>query len=178
MRDPDGSLDPSDAPSKPPDPRGNIQPTGPGPLVVLGALAAVIGWLVRPITIRLDMAEPVIAAWTVVVVFLLAAGVGYVAWRTWRVLQHPPARPRARGVEPLEPYQAVNRLMLGKAAAMAGAMVLGGYAGFAIAHLGITPTELSRQRLVRSGLASFGGLLLLVAGLLLERACRVRGDGD
>ena len=68
--------------------------------------------------------------------------------------------------------------MLGKAAAMAGAMVLGGYAGFAIAHLGITPTELSRQRLVRSGLASFGGLLLLVAGLLLERACRVRGDGD
>ena len=56
--------------------------------MVLGALAAVFGWLVRPITIRLDLAEPVIAAWTVVVVFLLAAGVGYVAWRTWRVLQH------------------------------------------------------------------------------------------
>jgi hypothetical protein len=76
------------------------------------------------------------------------------------------------------PYQAVNRLLLGKAAAIAGAMVLGGYAGFAIAHLGITPTELSRQRLVRSGLASLGGLLLMVAGLVLERACRVRGDGD
>jgi hypothetical protein len=56
--------------------------------------------------------------------------------------------------------------------------VLGGYAGFAIAHLGITPTELSRQRLVRSGLAALGGLLLLVAGLVLERACRVRGDDD
>jgi len=174
VRDPDGSLDPSDAPSRPPDPRGNIQPTGPGPLVVLGALAAVFGWLVRPITIRLDVAEPVIAVWTVVVVFLLAAGVGFVAWRTWRILQ----RPTARGVEPLLPYQAVNRLLLGKAAAMAGAMVLGGYAGFAIAHLGITPTELSRQRLVRSGLASLGGLLLMVAGLVLERACRVRGDGD
>ncbi len=142
--------------------------------MVLGALAAVFGWLVRPITIRLDLAEPVIATWTVVVVFLLAAGVGYVAWRTWRILQ----RPTRRGVEPLLPYQAVNRLLLGKAAAMVGAMVLGGYAGFAIAHLGITPTELSRQRLVRSGLASFGGLLLLVAGLMLERACRVRGDGD
>ena len=110
----------------------------------------------------------------VVVVFLLAAGVGFVAWRTWRILQ----RPTARGVEPLLPYQAVNRLLLGKAAAIAGAMVLGGYAGFAIAHLGITPTELSRQRLVRSGLASLGGLLLMVAGLVLERACRVRGDGD
>ena len=175
MRDPDGSLEPPDTPPEVPEPHdGNLRPTGPGPLVVLGALAAFVGWLVRPVTIRLDVAEPVIAVWTVVVVFLLAAGVASVAWRTWRVLQHP----TRRRVEPLEPYQAVNRLMLGKAAAMAGAMVLGGYVGFAIAHLGITPTELSRQRLVRSAVAALGGLLLLVAGLVLERACRVRGEGD
>ncbi len=174
MRDPDGSLDPSDTPPTTPEPGGNIRPTAPGVLVLLGSLAAVFGWAVRSITIRLDVAEPVIAVWTVVVVFLLAAGVASVAWRTWRVLQ----RPTRRGVERFEAYQAVNRLMLGKAAAMAGAMVLGGYVGFAIAHLGITPTELSRQRLVRSGLAALGGVLLLVAGLVLERACRVRGEDD
>ena len=168
--DPDGS---SGTPSSGPEgPRGGLRPTGPGPLVVFGALAMVIGWSIRPLALRLDIAEPVISAWTVVVVFVLAAGVGFVALRTWRALQ------RRTGPVGMEPYQAVNRLMLGKAAALAGAVVLGGYAGFAIAHLGITVTELSHQRLVRAALGAVGGLLLLAAGLVLERACRVRGNDD
>jgi hypothetical protein len=139
---------------------------------VFGALAMVVGWSIRPLSIRFGIVEPVISAWTVVVVFLLAAGVGFVAFRTWRVLQ------RRTGPVGMEPYQAVNRLMLGKAAALAGAVVLGGYAGFAIAHLGIPVTELSHQRLVRAVLGAVGGLLLMAAGLVLERACRVRGDDD
>ncbi len=158
-----------------------MRPTGPGPLVVLGAVAMVGGWSIRPLSIHFVTAEPVISVWTVVVLWVLAVAVGLVAWRTWRVLQRDPRKRtpagNASGTAPrLEPYQAVNRLVLGKAAALAGAVVLGGYAGFAIAHLGIVPTELSGQRLLRGSLAAAGGLLMLVAGLLLERACRVRDD--
>jgi hypothetical protein len=141
-------------------------------------MAMVLGWSIRPLSIHFDATEPVISAWSVVVLWVLAAAVGFVAYRTWRILQ----RRRALGARPgrqsarFEPYQAVNRLVLGKAAALAGAVVLGGYAGFAIAHLVIPPTELSGQRLLRGGLAALGGLGMLVAGLLLERACRVRHD--
>ncbi len=165
----------------PPDEPGpaNVHHTGPGPLVGLGAVAMVLGWSIRPLSIHFEAAEPVISAWSVVVIGVLAAAVGFVALRTWRILQ------RRQGIGAggtptaarFEPYQAVNRLVLGKAAALAGAVVLGGYAGFAIAHLGITPTELSGQRLLRSSLAAVGGLGLMVAGLMLERACRVR-SGD
>ncbi|MCW2757794.1 MAG: hypothetical protein JWO46_1540 [Nocardioidaceae bacterium] len=153
---------------------GNVRPTGPGPLVGLGSVAAVVGWSIRPLSIHFDAAVPVISVWSVVVIWVLAVAVGVVAFRTWRLLQRAPGALRDR--TPLEPYQAVNRLVLGKAAALAGAVVLGGYAGFAIAHLGIAPTQLSGQRLLRAAIAAAGGLALLVAGLLLERACRVRSE--
>ncbi|WP_269778361.1 DUF3180 family protein [Nocardioides mangrovicus] len=145
----------------------------------MGALAAVVGWSVRPLCVRFDLAEPVISVWSVVVIWLLAVAVGWVALRTWRTLQRSRGRrPDQQGLQgqQLEAYQAVNRLVLGKAAALAGAVVLGGYAGFAIGHLGIEPTQLSGQRLLRSSIAAVGGLVLLVMGLLLERACRVRSD--
>lgn len=179
-RDPVGPEGTGHEPATPPDQPGpdGVRPTGPGPLVGLGAVAMVLGWAIRPLSIHFDAVEPVVSAWSVVVIWVLAAAVGFVAFRTWRVLQRPrgivarPGRPTVR----LEAYQAVNRLVLGKAAALAGAVVLGGYAGFAIAHLGITPTELSGQRLLRGSLAAVGGLGMMLAGLLLERACRVPSD--
>lgn len=181
-RDPEGSGDEPSPPETPRDKPGpaNVHPTGPGPLVLLGTLAMVLGWSIRPLSIHFEATEPVISAWSVVVIWVLATAVGVVAFRTWRILQRDrgialkAGRPALR----FEPYQAVNRLVLGKAAALAGAVVLGGYAGFAISHLGITPTELSGQRLLRGSLAAVGGLGMLVAGLLLERACRIRSGPD
>lgn len=177
-RDPewDAGSEPEPPSEQPPGKPGpaNVHPTGPGPLVVLGALAMVLGWSIRPLSIRFNATEPVISAWTVVVIWVLSAAVGFVAYRTWRVLQRDRLAAPRRPVPRFEAYQAVNRLVLGKAAALAGAVVLGGYAGFAISHLGITPTELSGQRLLRGCLAAAGGLAMLAAGLLLERACRIR----
>ncbi|MDQ6641307.1 MAG: DUF3180 family protein, partial [Actinomycetota bacterium] len=139
-RDPAGHEDSGRQPEAPPDKPGpaNIRPTGPGPLVALGGPAMVLGWSIRPLSIHFDTAEPVISAWSVVVIWVLAAAVGLVARRTWRILQRDrdTAAGTGRPLVRLQPYQAVNRLVLGKAAALAGAVVLGGYAGFAIAHLG------------------------------------------
>ena len=53
----------------------------------------------------------------------------------------------------------------------------GGYAGYAISWLGV-PSELASQRAWRSLAAAIAGVAILIAALLLERACRVRNEDD
>ena len=72
------------------------------------------------------------------------------AWHTWRAVH-------VRG-ERLEPHQAVNRLVLGRASALVGALVAGGYAGYAVSWVG-SEAELAGQRMLRSALAAVCGLL-------------------
>jgi integral membrane sensor domain MASE1 len=79
--------------------------------------------------------------------------------------------------ERLEPHQAVNRLVLARAGALVGALVAGGYAGYAISWIG-DPAELAGQRILRSVIAVVAGVLIVVGALLLERACRVRKPND
>jgi hypothetical protein len=91
--------------------------------------------------------------------------VGTTAWQTWRTVHVRRDR--------LEPHRAVNRLVLGRASALVGALVAGGYAGYAVSWIG-SAAELADQRMLRSALAAACGVLMVVAGLFLERACRVR----
>jgi hypothetical protein len=72
----------------------------------------------------------------------------------------------------------VNRLVLAKACALAGALVAGGYFGFALSWLGLTEAELARQRVVRALVGGGSALALVVGSLLLERACRVSRNGE
>jgi hypothetical protein len=77
----------------------------------------------------------------------------------------------------LEPHMAVNRLVLAKACALAGAMVAGGYFGYALSWWRVSEAALAQQRIVQSLVAGAAGVLIVVGSLLLERACRVR-EGD
>ena len=63
--------------------------------------------------------------------------------------------------------------MLARAGALVGALVAGGYAGYALSWIG-DPAELAGQRILRSVVAVLAGVLMVVGALLLERACRVR----
>lgn len=63
--------------------------------------------------------------------------------------------------------------MLGKAPALAGALVAGGYFGFALMFLGWLDADAPRERVIRSSVAMVAGIALCIAGLLLERACKV-----
>ena len=72
----------------------------------------------------------------------------------------------------------MNRLVLAKSCALAGAMVGGGYLGYALSWLGIAEADLAKQRMVQSLLAGVAGLLIVAGSLLLERACRIREDDD
>ena len=127
------------------------------------------GWLVRRVAASLGATAPLVSWSQALVLFLGAAILAVTAWHTGRALDGRQPRP--------EPHRLVNRLVLARACALAGALVAGGYLGYALSWLG-DAAELAGQRAGRAGLAGLGGLLVLGTGLWLERACRVRSGDD
>ena len=71
----------------------------------------------------------------------------------------------------------MNRLVLGKACALVGALVAGGYLGYALAQLGVDEPA-ADARMWRALVAGIGGLAICGAALLLELACRVPPADD
>jgi sulfite exporter TauE/SafE len=78
----------------------------------------------------------------------------------------------------MDVQRAVRFLLLAKASALVGAIVAGGYLGFALDFVGQLNVTLPEQRVIRSVCAAISAVLLVVGGLLLERACRVPKDKD
>ena len=146
---------------------GRIAPTGHRTLVVLLVVGLVGGWALRPLALRAGVVEPRIGWGTIGLILFLAAAVGVTAWTTRRTVR------RARFA--LAHHQAVNRLALAQACSMVGAFLFGGYAGYALAQLGLSDPS-AESRLLHAGAAGVASALLLGAALLLERACRVPGD--
>lgn len=129
----------------------------------------VAGWLLHPLAERVWGTAPIVTWAQPLALFLVAGILGATAWVTWRAVHVRRER--------LDPQQAVNRLVLARACAFVGALVGGGYLGYAVSWLG-AEAELASQRALRSGLGALAGLAIAVTGLLLERACRVRSDPD
>ena len=148
------------------DPGGTVRTTGPAPLVVLGVLGLVGGWSLRVVSLRTGRAEPDVGWLSLVLLVVATLLLGVTALLTRRVVR------RDRGALPH--HTAVNRLVLGKACALVGALLLGGYAGYAVAQLGVGDPA-ATTRLWRSGLGVLGALGVTVTALLLEHACRVPG---
>lgn len=161
--------DPEQEPVPEPDPAGRVVPTRPGTLVAVGLAALVAGWALRPVSIAVQGSAPRVAWVQVLALALVALILGAVAWSTYRTLQARRQR--------IAPHQAVNRLVLAKACALAGAAVAGGYLGYALSWVG-NEAELAEERLVRSAVAGLAGVAIVAASLLLERACRVRREDD
>jgi hypothetical protein len=101
--------------------------------------------------------------------FLAAVLLG-TAWSTWRALH--------RLQRYIEPHRAVNLLVLAKASALVGALVAGAYLGFGAQFLDSLDIMLPRERAIRSGLAALASLVMMVGGLLLERALKVPGEPE
>ena len=158
-----------DEDEEPEEPQGRIRVTGPGPLVVAGVLGMVLGWAVRPLCLRFGYAEPDISLLSISVLFFAAAIIGGSAYLTRRTV--------LRDRFALAHHQAVNRLVLGKACALAGALLLGGYLGYAVAQLGVGDPA-SAARLWRSCVAALAAGAVMSAALLLEVACRVPRDPE
>ena len=151
--------------TQPPEP-GSVRTTPPGVLVVWGVVGLVLGWAVRPVAQRFGEAPPTVGWAQVTALLLVAAALGWTAWITRQTV----VKRRY-----LEPHRAVNRLVLAKACALVGALAAGGYAGYALTWVG-SEAALADERMLRSGVGAVAGLLMCVAALLLERACRVPPD--
>lgn len=148
-------------------PKGTVHPTPAGVLVGAGCLGLVSGWGLRQVALRSGWTEPGVGWPTILLIAFVAAFLCATAWLT--------SRARHTG-DRLEAHRAVNRLVLAKACAVVGALIAGGYTGYAVAQLG-GASELAETRLWHSALAALAGLGVMVAALWLEHACRVP-DGE
>ena len=139
-------------------------------LVAATLLGAAVGWLVVVTANAFDLLPPRIPWSAPIGLVVFAALVGALAWSTHQRLQVRRER--------MEPRRAVAFLVLGKASALAGALVAGGYLGFALNFLTRLDAATPRDRVIRSAVAVVAGLALMAGGLLLERACKVPGSDD
>lgn len=146
-------------------PEGTLRPTPPAVLAAWALTGLGVGLLVRPVAERLGGTAPIVTWAQPLALLLVAAILGVTAHATWRSVHVRRER--------LAPHQAVNRLVLARACALVGALAGAGYLGYAVSWLG-AEADLADQRMLRSGVAFLGGLLTVVAALLLERSCRVR----
>lgn len=167
--------DPGDPDGRPPEePAGHVRATRPGPIVGLGLVGLVLGWALRPLSIRFTGTAPLVGWLPVLALVFVALLLLAVAWATYRALHRPADDPLRR--TSLAPHQAVNRLVLAKACALVGAMVGGGYFGYALSWWGVSDAPQEEQRLVQSLVGGVAGVLIVAGSLLLERACRVRRE--
>lgn len=147
-----------------------VQRTSVLSLTLWGGGGLVAGRLLRPVVESLDDTSPRVG-WSASLTLLLAAVVlGGFAWNTWQSLH--------KRRERMTSDHGIRMLALAKASALAGALVAGGYLGYALAFVDAFDTPLGRERVIHSGFAGVSGLLVMIAGLLLERALQVPGDED
>lgn len=143
---------------------GGLRTLGPGPLVIALAIGLVGGWSIRLVARALERPAPIVGWTQAFALFFVAAALVGTAWITRRAVAEPVRRP--------EPHQLVNRLVLARACALVGAVVAGGYAGYALSWVG-AGAELADVRAIRSLISAAGGASVTGAAICVERACRV-----
>lgn len=148
-----------------------LRTTAAATLAVVGLVGLAVGGVVRPLVERGGGVAPTVSWAAPLTLVFLAAVLGGLAWTTYRTI-HQQRRS-------IEPQRAVNLLVFGKASALVGAAVGGGYLGYALSWVDAADdAALPRERLVRSLVACGASVAVMAGGLLLERACRVPGDDD
>ena len=146
-----------------------MTPTRIRTLSLLALVAAAVGFAVAAAANGNLPALPSYTPLTAAIIGAFELGLARVVW----LKVH--GRSRGRLMHPLQIARAV---VLAKASAAGGALVLGLYAGFfawTAAHRELSAA--SNDSLV-AALAVGAGLLLVVGALLLERACRRPPDRD
>jgi len=145
--------------------RGTVGPTRIAVLVVAFFVGAVLGWVLVSVTEHLNNVAPRVQWTSVAALVVIAALVSGLAYSTYRTVHREHRR--------IESQRAVNLLLIAKASALTGALVAGGYIGFGLQFFDSLDVALPRERVIRSACAAASAIAIAVAGLLLERACRV-----
>lgn len=154
----------------PPPSNGRLRPVAPGVVTVWAVVGLVGGWLVHRLGESWRGTAPVISWAQPVVIVLLAAIMAGTAWITWRQVQVRHER--------IEAHRAVNRLVLGRVCAYVGALLGGGYLGYAVSWLGLAGDPMAHGVALKALVAAVAGGVVCLSGVLLERACRIRDDDE
>jgi hypothetical protein len=167
-----GGTEPGQAPrdkGEPPRP-GSVRPTSRRLLIAIAVLGVAIGvTMVKAIESGGGVAPAV--SWLTLVAWAFLAALLFAAARN----THQRIQVRR---ERVEPSRAVFLLMIGKASAFVGALCTGVYAGFALSFLQAMGSSGPRNRVIMAAAAAVISVLVVTAGLLLERACRIPEDPD
>ena len=153
-----------------------MRPTRVSTLALLALGFALVSYLVAELAYGSVPALPAFAPVSLVLLAVVEAGMARVVRDRLSGRRGPDGRPRGR---PLHPMQVARAAVLAKASSPTGAVLLGAYAGL-LAYVLPRRGELSswgNDALV-SGVSAAACLALVVAALLLERACRTPEDDD
>jgi hypothetical protein len=147
-----------------------VRPTSWRTVAACVLLMGVLGWLLADVAYGDLVTLPGYAPVTAALIAVFELGLARVV--------HDKVRSRSRG-KPMHPLQVARAAVLAKASSAGGSLLLGLYAGF------FAWTFPRRDRIAAashdalvSGLSAAACLLLLVAALLLERACRTPPGPD
>lgn len=146
------------------------RPTSALLLAALIGGGLVLGRLTPPLIVRFDGNVPRLGWIAPLMLFAGAVVVSMFAWNTWQTLH--------RRHERMTADHGIKMLSLAKSCAVVGAVVAGFYGGFGLAFIDSLDASYGRERFVRGVAAAVASLLLMVAALLLERACRVPDDDE
>jgi hypothetical protein len=153
-----------------------VTPTRPGPLLALVVGAGLLAYALAALAYAEVSGLPGYAPVTLVLLAVTEAGMARVVRD--RLTHRRDRLGRAPG-RPLHPLQVARAAVLAKASSTAGAVLLGGYAGLLAWTLprreALAVAERDALVAGASGVAALG---LVLAALLLERACRTPPDPD
>lgn len=147
-----------------------LKPVSGAAITVWTVVGLVGGWLLKRLLESWRGVAPLVTWAQPLILLLIAAILAGTAWITWRQVHVRQER--------IEPHRAVNRLVLARACTMVGALLAGGYLGYAVSWLWQHGDPLAPQQVARSALAAFAGAMIVLGARLLEHACRVRRDED
>ncbi|MGI8578566.1 MAG: DUF3180 domain-containing protein [Nocardioidaceae bacterium] len=145
--------------------QGTIRPTRLRVLAVLFIVGALLGYGFVSLTEHLNGTAPGVEWTSVGALVAIGLVLLVLAQSTYRALH--------REGRQIDPQRAVNYLLLAKASSLVGSVMAGGYLGFGLRFVDQLDFGLPRERAIRAGCAALGSIVILVAGLLLERACRI-----
>jgi hypothetical protein len=141
-----------------------LRPLPLGSIVVMIAIGMIPGWLYGVFSSSQSWATPASGWYQAGLYLILALGLAATAWGT--------ARSRSGRNRRLSARVAVNRFVMGRAAAVVASLMTGAYLGFALSWWRST-SELAERRIGNALVTSATSLLVVFAALALERACRV-----
>ena len=136
-------------------------------LVALAVLTGVLGWLAINVRTGDLLALPLLAPGVAALIAVFELGLAKVV----RDQVRGRARRRVAG-RSMHPLQVARAVVLAKASSTTGALLTGLYAGLWLWFLQHDELRVAAHNAVVAGLSTGASVLLVVAALLLERACR------